>query len=168
MKGLIAILILMLAAASVPAAANCACSLGGGASYNFLGDPAVDVNMDSYDEFVRDNVQTSSVAVPNVQTALQSRMNLDLSDKSSIDLELSQAEGSLSGQGNMTGDSETEPVEAKGTLQGNTLSLDITASGGELFKFNLASEGSTLMGDYSETLPDGKTLTGTAVGKWKI
>ena len=43
-----------------------------------------------------------------------------------------------------------------GTLEGNKLSLDVTASGGELYKFDLASEGSTVMGDFTETLPNGE------------
>jgi hypothetical protein len=51
---------------------------------------------------------------------------------------------------------------------GNKLSLDVTASGGELYKFNLASEGSTVMGDFSEALPNGASLTGLAKGKWEI
>jgi len=51
---------------------------------------------------------------------------------------------------------------------GNKLSLDVTASGGELYKFNLASEGSTVMGDFSESLPNGESLTGLAKGKWEI
>lgn len=168
MKGLIAILILITAAGS-PAAATCACSSGGGgASYNFLGDSSVDINMDGYDEFVRDNAPANSVAIPNVQTAAQSRLSLNLNDKSSIYLVLSKNQGSLSGQGNMSAANGTETVEAAGTLEGNKLSLDVIASGGELYKFNLASEGSTVMGDFSETLPNGENLTGLAEGKWEI
>jgi hypothetical protein len=167
MKSLIAILILILAAAS-PAAAKCACSSGGGASYNFLGDSAVDINMDGYDEFIGDNVPASSAAVPEVQTAAQSLMSLNLNDKSSIYLVISKTTGSLSGQGNMSAANGTETVEAVGTLEGDKLSLDVTASGGELYKFNLASEGSTVMGDFSETLPNGENLTGLAEGKWEI
>lgn len=166
MKGLIAILILIAAAGS-PAAATCACSSGGGASYNFLGDSAVDINMNGYDEFVRDNVPASSVVVPNVQTAAQSRMNLNLNDKSSIYLVLSKTQGNISGEGSMKGINGTETANAVGTLQGNTLSLDVTTSSGELYKFNLASEGSTVIGDFSETLPNGERLKGLAEGKWR-
>ena len=163
----------MLAAGS-HAAATCACSLGGGASYNFLGDRAVDVNMEGYDEFARENVPTSSIAVPNsvvvpdVKASAESRLSLDLKDKSNIDLALSKTREGMSGRGNMTEINGTEPVVAVGTLQGNKLSLDVTASGGELYKFNLASEGSTVMGDFSESLPNGVSLTGLAKGKWEI
>lgn len=170
-KALIAILILMLAAGP-NASAKCACSLG--ASYNFLGDPEMDVNMGGYDEFARENVPTSSIAaagitaIPDVKMAAQSRLNLNLKDKSSIYLVLSKTQEGFSGDGSMTVANGTETVKAIGTLEGNKLSLDVTASGGELYKFNLASEGSTVMGDFSEAQPDGVTSTGLATGKWKI
>ena len=163
----------MLAAMS-HAAATCACSSGGGASYNFLGDSSVDINMDGYDQFVRSNVPASSlaapstVAIPDVKTAANSRLNLNLKDKSSIYLVLSRNQGGLSGEGSMTGvNGTTETLEAVGTLKGSMLSLEVTASGGELYKFNLASEGSTVMGDFSEKLPNGESLTGLAEGKWR-
>jgi hypothetical protein len=143
-------------------------------AYNFLGDPAVDVNMEGYDEFARENVPTSSIAaagitvIPDVKMAAQSRLNLDLKDKSSIYLVLSKTQEGFSGDGSMTAANGTETVKAMGTLNGNKLSLDVTASGGELYKFNLASEGSTVMGDFSEALPNGASLTGLAKGKWEI
>ena len=161
-------------AAGSHAAATCACSLGGGASYNFLGDPAMDVNMEGYDELARENVPTSSIAalgttvMPDVKMAGQSRLNLNLKDKSSIYLVLSKTQEGFSGDGSMTVANGTETVKAVGTLNGNKLSLDVTASGGKLYKFNLASEGSTVMGDFSESLPNGASLTGLASGKWEI
>ncbi|MDD4160930.1 MAG: hypothetical protein PHW87_00445 [Methanothrix sp.] len=97
---MITILILFIVAGS-PAAAKC-CSLGGGASYNFLGDFAMDIDMDSYDEFVRENVPESTVAVSDVKAAATSRLHLNLIDNSSICLLLSQAEGGISSQGNAT------------------------------------------------------------------
>ena len=162
----------MLAAGS-HAAATCACSLGG-ASYNFLGDPAVDVNMEGYDDFARENVPTSSIAapgiavIPDVKMAAQSRLNLNLKDKSSIYLVLSKTQEGFSGDGSMTVANGTETVKAMGTLEGNKLSLDVTTGDGKLFKFNLATEGSTVVGDFSEAQPDGVTSTGLATGKWKI
>lgn len=159
-------MILFIVAGS-PAAAKC-CSLGGGASYNFLGDSAVDINMDSYDEFVRENVPAGVAAVPDVKSAATSRLRLNLKDNSRIYLLLSQAEGSISGEGNVTQGNVTEPVEAVGMLQANKLSLDVTASGGEFYKFSLAAEGRTVLGDYSLAMPDGKRINGTADGKWEI
>jgi len=165
-RGTIALLILFIVAGS-PAAAKC-CSLGGGASYNFLGDSAVDINMDSYDEFVRENVPAGVGAVPDVKSAATSRLRLNLKDNSRIYLLLSLAEGRISGQGNVTQGNVTEPVEAVGMLQANKLSLDVTASGGVSYEFSLAAEGSTVLGDYSLAMPDGKRINGTADGKWEI
>ena len=120
-RGQIAILILFLAACS-PAAAKCSCGgSSGGASYNFLGDPAVDIGMDSFDEFVRENVRKTSVNLPAPSTAAQGRLSLDLGDLSHIDLVLSQADEELSGLGNITLDNRTEQVKATGSLQGNNL-----------------------------------------------
>jgi hypothetical protein len=51
--GQLTLLVLILAACN-QAAANCPCSSGGSASYNFLGDPAVDVNMDGYARYCSD------------------------------------------------------------------------------------------------------------------
>ena len=166
MKGLIAILILITAAAS-PAAATCACSSGGGASYNFLGDSAMNIDMGGHEEFARDNVPMSSIAIPDVKTAALSRLSLNLRDKRSIYLILSMIQGNISGEGSMTGFNGTETADAVGTLQGNTLSLNVTTSGGELYKFDLASEGNTVMGDFIETLPNGERRNGLAEGKWR-
>ncbi|MCK9565791.1 MAG: hypothetical protein M0Q43_07065 [Methanothrix sp.] len=163
---MIALLIIVLAVGS-PAVAKC-CSLGGGASYNFLGDSAVDISMDEYDEFVRENVPSSIVAVPDVKKAATSRMHLNMLDNSSIYLLLTQTEGSISGMGNETLGNVTEPVEVVGMLQANKLSLDVTAFGGDVYKFNLAAEGSTVLGDYSLAMPDGERRNGTAEGKWEI
>jgi len=163
---MILLLIIMLAVGS-PAAAKC-CSLGGGASYNFLGDSAMDISMDSYDEFVRENVPASVVAAPDVKKAATSRIRLNLLDNSRIYLLLTQAKGSIRGQGNVTRGNITGPVEAVGMLQANNLSLDVTAFGGEAYKFSLATEGSTVLGDYSLAMPDGERLNGTAEGKWEI
>lgn len=123
--------------------------------------------MDGYDEFIRDNVQSSSVAIPDVKTAALSRLSLNLRDRRNIYLVLSKTQGNMSGEGSMTGVNGTQTADAVGILQGDTLSLNVTTSGGELYKFNLASEGSTVMGDFIGTLPNGEQLRGLAEGKWR-
>lgn len=42
---------------------GCTISGGGEASYNFIGDRAVDMDMSSFDEFVRDNLGSRQTAV---------------------------------------------------------------------------------------------------------
>ena len=157
--------------AGSPAAAKCACSGGsGGASYNFLGDPAIDINMDSYDEFMRNNAPQSSVRTSvqtsTAETAPESELSLDLADHSHVDLMLKKVQGAYSGQGNITRINDTEQVKATGKFTGQKLSLNLVTSSGASFLFNLAKEGSTVLGDYSEEKPMGENLTGIANGKW--
>jgi len=165
---LIALLVIVLAAGS-PASAKC-CSLGGGASYDFLGDFAVDISMDDYNEFVRESTPAgvAAVPVPDVRKAATSRISLDLADNSRIDLLLTQADGSIVGRGNLTRENVTGPAEAVGTIQANKLSLDVTAFGEALYQFSLASEGSTVLGDYRLVMPDKERQNGTAEGNWVI
>lgn len=168
-RGLIAIFVLMLLAIS-PAASKCACSAGG-ESYNFLGDSAVDINMDSYDEFVRDNAAVDTSVRPPIQatpaeTAEESRLSLDLADSSHVDLAMKKIRGEYSGEGNIIQANGTEQVSASASLTGQKLSLRLVTLSGATFRFNLAKEGSTVLGDYSEKRPKGENLTGIANGKW--
>ena len=41
---------------------SCAVSGGGGSSYNFMGDPAFNIGMSSFDEFVRDNLGRTTLS----------------------------------------------------------------------------------------------------------
>ena len=159
-------LLVILLAVSSPTAAKC-CSLGGGASYDFLGDPAMDIGMNSYDQFLSEESPVSVAAVPDAKEAATSRIRLNLSNNSSIYLLLTMAEGSILGKGNVTTGNVTGPAEAVGRLIANRLSLDVTALGGEVYKISLAAEGSTVLGDYSLAMPDGERLNATAEGKWE-
>jgi len=61
MTRLIVLILALIIAAGNPAAARC-CSLGAGASCDYLGDSSMDIGMSSYDEFLRDNAPNSSVS----------------------------------------------------------------------------------------------------------
>jgi hypothetical protein len=124
--------------------------------------------MDSYDDFVRENVARVSASDSDVKSAATSRLSLNLRDNGSMDIFLIADGESFSGRGNMTWANETKPVEAVGILQASQLSLNVTALGKEIYKFSLAREGSTVIGDYSEILPDGKIINGDAKGIWEI
>ncbi len=163
-RSVTALLVIVLAVSS-PTAAKC-CSLGGGASYDFLGDPAMDIGMNSYDQFLSEEYPVPIATVADVKEAASSQIHLNLANNSSIDLLLTMAEGSLLGKGNVTSGNVTQPAEAVGQLLGNKLSLDITALSGEIYKFSLAAEGSSILGDYSLTMPDGERQNATAEGKW--
>jgi hypothetical protein len=59
----------------LPHATGCGvvCVVGGGSSYDFLGDPSVNMDMSSFDEFVRDDIgnhQTTLSAKSLSQDAL--------------------------------------------------------------------------------------------------
>jgi len=163
---MIVLLIIVLAVGS-PAAAKC-CSLGSGASYDFLGDAAMDIGMNSFDQFLSEEYPVPVATAADAKEAATSQIHLNLSNNSSIYLLLTMAKGSLLGKGNVTSGNVTWPAEAVGQLLGNRLSLDVTALSGEIYKMSLAAEGSSLLGDYSLTTPDGERRNATAEGKWEI
>jgi len=132
-----------------------------------MGDSAFDINMDSYDEFVRDNIQKSSIGLSAAKTA-ESRLGLDLGDQSRIDLILSQVAGELSGIGNVTRANQTEQAKATGSLQGDKLSLEVVTLSNVLFKFELVNQGNMVQGDYSKIDSDGERIQGFADGRWEI
>lgn len=63
------------------------CSISGGASYDFLGDPGFNPDMSSFDEFMRDNLDdqstlnTKSVSQNDTQT-VNSSINQSIDDNS--------------------------------------------------------------------------------------
>ncbi|MCX6675901.1 MAG: hypothetical protein NTW84_05740, partial [Methanothrix sp.] len=135
----------------------------------------VDVNMDSYADFVQANAQhcTVEVQVPTPENAAQSMLNLDLGRRGKIDVLLSPkdgkhiGQGNLTGLGNLTGENKAEQLEATASLEGSKLSLDIRTQSGDLYSFKLAKEGKAVMGDYVLSEPDGKSQKGIANGKWE-
>ena len=161
-------LIMLAIAVCTPAAGRC-CSLGGCGSYDFLGDSDMSINMDSYDEFLRDNVRESTVSADATSEAIigtASMMSLNLSDIDRIDLRLSADGAQIKGAGNLTQANETRPIEAAGRLVKNMLNLNVTDSRGNAYSFGLAAEGSTVLGDYNLTEPDGRKTNGTVEGTW--
>lgn len=156
---------MVLLAAGSPAAAKC-CSLGG-ASYDFLSDPAMEISMNDYDQFLSDDYPSQDGAVSDVKEANASRIYLNLSDNSSIFLLIAQDDGRVTGKGNITSGSVTGPVDAVGQIKAGKLSLEIAAPGGEIYKFDLAAEGSTILGDCRLAMPDGRLLNEIAEGRWE-
>lgn len=161
---MIALLVALLAAGS-PAAAKC-CSLGG-ASYDFLSDPAMDIAIYGYDQFLSDDYPLKTAAVSDAKEANASRIYLNLSDNSSIFLLLAQNDGRVTGKGNITSTSISRPVQAVGQIMAGKLSLEITAQDGEVYKLYLAAEGSTVLGDCRLEMPDGRLINETAEGRWE-
>jgi hypothetical protein len=159
--------ILLLVAGSTAAAKCCSAGGRGGASYDFLGDSSMDINMDSYEQFLRDDVAESSVTALQTANAVsdsKNRLELNLSDSSHIDLHLSGAKDSLTGTGNLTGTSATVPVEALGQLLEKALTLNVTDIDGDIYRFNLEREDNSVSGYFSLIKPDKTHRNGTAEG----
>lgn len=175
-----AILLLLILSAASPAAARCCSIGGGGASYDFLGDSAMSLDMDSYDEFLRDYGGVSEQAGREKSAAPanesgQSRLTIRLNDSienAKIDLLLSSGEEGISGAGNMTSSRGSEAVSAQGSMQGRNLTLNVTSPSGYRYAFSLAGEGSEsrLLGRFtrcSQSEPEQAGLNGTAWGNWE-
>lgn len=118
---------------------------GGLPAYDFLNDPAINIDMTNYDEFVRNNSadQQKDMSVSmgsgrekeaNDATAKLwsiSRLSLELDDSSHLSLNFSQSSGEIFGTGNMTLGNKTEPVGAFGELFGDGLYLNIVSFSGK-------------------------------------
>lgn len=127
----------------LPHAGGCGpgpCSLGG--SYDFLGDPAVSIDMPSYDEFVRDNLgnnqpslSTKSVsqkAPTNNSSSLNQTISGNLSQNSSEALRV------INDSGNMTSRNATSantPVKlgGSGTQDKRLTTLALTTFNNNMF-----------------------------------
>jgi hypothetical protein len=86
----------------------CAVSGGGISSSSFMGDPAVNIDMSSFDEFVRDNLG-------DPKTALQAKSFLQntLTTNSSLN-QTSNGNASRNSLGNTTSDNRTVKLGASG------------------------------------------------------
>ena len=162
---LTSLLLALLALANGSAATAGCCSLGGTSS-NFLGDSAMNIDMLGHDEFLKQSLVSSSLSVQNSPGGSKSRMSLNLNDTRSVYLILSRTGANLTGEGSMKGFNGTETLLAVGSLSGNAVSLNINASSGGMLEFSLAAEGSSVAGEFNETLADGRTVQGEAIGKW--
>jgi len=119
-------------------AGSCSVSSGGGSSSNFMGDPAVNIDMSSFDEFVRDNLGS------NPQTTLQTK-SLSQDKPLSINSSLNQTNTgnasrnsfavspAINSSGNTTSDYGTVKLGSSG-MQDNKLStLAYTAFNNNMF-----------------------------------
>ena len=86
------------------------CSIGG-ASYDFLGDPAVNMDMSSPDDFVRDNIGNSQTILSTKSLSQKPPSNnsssLNQTDKGNVSQNSSAALGVINGQGNTTSNNTT-------------------------------------------------------------
>jgi len=66
---------------------SCAISSGGGTSYDFLGDPSFDLNMDTFNDFVSNNLGQTSLSTQSISSEAQS-INSSLNQNNSGNVSL--------------------------------------------------------------------------------
>jgi hypothetical protein len=109
----------------LPHAKGCGgvCVVGGGSSYDFMGDPAVNIDMSSPDEFIRDNLgnhQTtlsvkslSQEPLPNANSSLNQTNKGNVSQNSTAVLRVINSKGNMTTD-NMTSDNKIIKLGASG------------------------------------------------------
>jgi hypothetical protein len=168
-QALLLLLVLALLAPQVHAT-SCACR-SGSASYDFLADPAVDIDMPTPEEFLSGVQEDSSQPYSEFlkddleeNTSSKSKLSIDLDPDGHVDLLLSKSGGELSGSGNMVKENTTSEISARGSLENGLLKLDLVTLSGDLYKLDLSGKEPHLAGNYIAFSSDGKTWTGNATG----
>ena len=78
------------------------CAVSGGSSYNFMGDPAFNIGMSSFDEFVRDNLGQTSLSTRSLSTDNPSSANSSLNQTSNLSQTEVEALPAINSSGNMS------------------------------------------------------------------
>ena len=90
------------------------CAVSGGSSYNFMGDPAFNIGMSSFDEFFRDNLGQTSLSTIPLSTNNPSSANSSLNQTSNLSQAEVEALPAINSSENMTSDSEAVKLGASG------------------------------------------------------
>jgi hypothetical protein len=110
---------------------GCVVSSGGDASYNFIGDRAVDIDMPSFDEFARDNLgnhQTTLRAIPlSHETMQKANSSLNLTGKGDMSQNCSAVCPLINDQGNTTSDNRTIKLGTSGVRYNRASSMVFAA-----------------------------------------
>jgi hypothetical protein len=96
-----------------------ACSIGGSSSYDFLGDPAVNMDMSSPDEFVRGNLDNSQTVLSTKSISQGNPTNnsssLNQTTRSNVSQNSSAALHVINGQGNPISNNATSGNATSGS-----------------------------------------------------
>jgi len=103
------------------------CAVSGGSSYNFMGDPAFNIGMSSFDEFVRDNVGQTSLSAKSLSTDNPSSANSSLNQTSNLSQTEVEALPAINSSENMTSDSEAVKLGASGIQDAKVSTLVFAA-----------------------------------------
>ena len=112
------------------------CSLGGGSSYDFLGDPAVDIDMSSYDEFARDNLGNHQTILPAKSLSQETLSNttfINQTNKGNVSQNSSAVSNVIDSQVNTTTDNTPVKLGASGMQDKRLSTLAFTAFDNNIF-----------------------------------
>lgn len=134
-KHIILLLAVAFAFSSLPCAygggcgGSCAVSAGGGFSYNFMGDPAFNIGMSSFDEFVRDNLGQTSLSTKSLSqdNPLSTNSPLNQTGNDNASQNSSEALPIINSLGNATSDNGTIELGAAGMQDKRVSTLVFTA-----------------------------------------
>jgi hypothetical protein len=161
----------------------CSCRSGGGfPAYDFLSDPAINIDMSNYDEIAGDNLgyqqrdMSDSTVSGRDKEANDAAANswsigslsLELDGNSHVSLKFLPSSDEIFGKGNLTLGNKTNLLGAFGKLSGDRLVLDMVLLSGNLYRLDLARFGSSISGNYERISSDGHSQSGTATGNWSI
>ncbi len=119
-------------------AGGCSVSGGGGSSSNFMGDPAVNIDMSSFDEFVRDNLGGDPQTTLGTKSLSQYEpLNSNSSSNQTSNGNASQngfvASPVINSLGNTTSDNGTVKLGASGMQDKRLSTLVFTAFNNNMF-----------------------------------
>jgi len=136
--------ILFLAAMSsvficLPHAQGCggACTIGGGSSYDFLGDPAVNMDMSSPDDFVRDNLGNSQTILStkslSQKTPSNNSSSLNQTNKGNVSQNSSEVSRVIDSPLNTTSNNTTVKLGATGMQDKRLSTLAVAVFNNNMF-----------------------------------
>ena len=112
------------------------CSLSGGSSYDFLGDPAVNMDMSSFDEFARDNLDNHQTILPAKslsQETLSNTTSVNQTNKGNVSQNSSAVNRVIDSQVNTTTDNTPVKLGASGMQDKRLSTLAFTAFDNNMF-----------------------------------
>jgi hypothetical protein len=109
-------------------AGNCggACSIGGSPSYDFLGDPTSNVDMDTFDNFLMDKLGQTSLSVKSTPLEAQTNLSINQTNSGNMSLNSTEAYSITDNPGNETPNSTIVRLGTSGKPDERISSLAFT------------------------------------------
>ena len=123
----------------LPHAQGCggACAVGGGSSYDFLGDPAVNMDMSSFDEFAGENLGNHQTILAtkslSQKTPSNNSSSLNQTNKGNVSQNISAVSRVIDSPGNATSDNTPVKLGALGMQDKRLSTLAFTTFNNNMF-----------------------------------